>query len=59
MHNVVLELWLVQADHSRPVQFHGKELYWEWGRTKEGDKDEEEKERAKDRRGLPYVWAVT
>jgi hypothetical protein len=41
-----------QTDHTRPAQFHRREVYC-GGRTKGGDEDEEGK-RAKVRRGLPF-----
>ena len=40
---VLWESRLIQTDHSRPVQFHRREVYWGWGRTKGNDKDEERK----------------
>ena len=40
--SVVLEPRLVQTDHTRPVQFHGRGL-WGGGGTKGGNEDEEGK----------------
>lgn len=45
-------------DHTRPVQFHGREVYCGGKRTKGGDEGEEGK-RLKVRSGLPFILAVT
>jgi hypothetical protein len=42
-YTVVFESRLIRTDHTRPVQFHRREVYWGWGRTKGNDKDEERK----------------
>ena len=54
--SVVLEPRLVQTDHTRPVQLHGRGLLWQ-KRVKGGDRYEEGK-RAKFRRELSFIWAV-
>jgi hypothetical protein len=45
-------------DRSHQTSTVPREVYWGRGRTKGGEEDEEEK-KAKVRKGLPFVWAVT
>ena len=51
---VELESWFIQTDHTKPAQFHRREVYWVV-RTKGGHKNEEERE---SQGALSFIWAV-
>jgi len=55
--DVVLESWVIQADHTRLVQFHRREVYCGRQSLKGATKMKRERE-AKVRRSLPFILAV-